>query len=104
MADPYVNTIVSSEQICSLMRRINALEAGVSGASSFHRKWGSSGSANGQFSVLHNLFVYGGEVYTTDAGNSRVQVFDTAGTYSRKWGSVGGSDGQFNGGPVGACQ
>lgn len=105
MADTYVNTIVSSEQICSLMRRINALEAGVSsGSVVYQRKWGSSGSSNGQFSTLADVYLYGAEVYTTDTGNNRVQVFDTAGVYARKWGSFGSSNGQFNGAPIGICE
>jgi tripartite motif-containing protein 71 len=36
-----------------------------------------------------------GNIYVTDAGNSRIQVFDPSGYYLRKWGTAGTNDGQF---------
>ena len=36
-----------------------------------------------------------GNIYVTDAGNERVQVFTTEGQFLRKWGSFGSGDGQF---------
>jgi hypothetical protein len=42
----------------------------------FQRKWGSPGDGDGQFNVLISLAVRDDEVYVTDSGNYRVQVFD----------------------------
>lgn len=42
-----------------------------------------------------NMFVYNDEVYVTERGNNRVQVFSLTGTYARMWGSSGTADGQF---------
>jgi DNA-binding beta-propeller fold protein YncE len=42
----------------------------------FITKWGSDGSANGQFEAPHGVAVdSSGNVYVADVGNSRVQVF-----------------------------
>jgi DNA-binding beta-propeller fold protein YncE len=35
-------------------------------------------------------------LYVLEAGNNRVQVFDTNGQFVRMWGSLGDGDGQFN--------
>jgi hypothetical protein len=63
----------------------------------FQRKWGSPGDGDGQFNVLISLAVPDDEVYVTDSGNYRVQVFDRSGKFLRKWGSSGNGDGQFAG-------
>lgn len=86
MPNPYAGQRMKSEHVCSLMRRINALEAGiVSTGYVFDRKWGSSGSGDGQFSSPQLLWVYNNEVYVADQGNHRIQVSSLTGTYSRKW-------------------
>ncbi len=38
----------------------------------------------------------GGRVYVNDAGNSRVLVFDNAGTLVEEWNKKGSGDGEFN--------
>lgn len=72
----------------------------------FLRQWGSTGTANGQFSALPG-YIYpsegigvdkNGQVYVCDPGNSRVQVFDSNGNFLRKWGQAGSLPSQFNGG------
>lgn len=74
----------------------------------FVRKWGSSGSAEGQFSLSYlpanptsgqGLGIAtdtNGFVYATDGGNNRIQVFQPDGTFVRTWGSSGSLIGQFN--------
>jgi hypothetical protein len=51
----------------------------------FIDKWGSTGSANGQFRRPRGLRIYGSEVFVVDSGNKRVQVFDLNGSFIRKW-------------------
>jgi DNA-binding beta-propeller fold protein YncE len=62
----------------------------------FTSKWGTHGSANGQFSGPQDIAAdYLGNVYVADHGNSRVQKFDSSGNFILKWGSSGTGDGQF---------
>lgn len=95
--DTYTGTIAASEQVCNLMRRINALEASVSGGTeTLDRSWGTSGSGDSQYDTIRGVHVSGDEVYTTESGNDRVKVTDLNGVYSRKWGSAGSGNGDFS--------
>lgn len=69
------------------------------------RRWGRSGMGDGQFadkdpnnqrSGPAGLAVHEDEVYVTDLGNNRVQVFNRRGMFLRTWGSPGTGDLQFN--------
>ncbi len=61
------------------------------------RKWGSQGSAAGQFMGPSGIAVAkDGQVVVADQFNHRVQVFRPDGTLLRMWGSVGSGDGEFN--------
>ena len=64
----------------------------------FILKWGSPGTANGQFHDPADLAVdsTNGFVYVADLLNNRIQKFDTEGKYLSKWGSYGSADGQFS--------
>ena len=62
----------------------------------FLREWGSAGAGDGQFNVPISVAVHGNEIYVTDSGNKRVQVFERSGRFRRKWGSAGAGDRQFN--------
>jgi hypothetical protein len=69
--------------------------------------WGSAGTGNGQFSLstgtvmVHAIAVDESKnVYVADRGNSRVQVFDSAGAFKRSIGQLGDLPGQFQGGPA----
>lgn len=54
------------------------------------------GSGNGQFNGPRGLAVdTSGNVYVTDEGNQRIQVFSNTGTFIRTWGSSGAGNGQF---------
>ncbi len=57
-------------------------------------KWGTAGSADGQFAIPMGVAVDASEnVYVTDQVNDRVQVFDSTGSFIRGWGTLFGGDG-----------
>jgi sugar lactone lactonase YvrE len=60
----------------------------------FLTKWGSPGEADGSFMEPWGITV-SGYVYVSDAGNARIQKFNTDGTFVAKWGSLGSANGQF---------
>ena len=54
----------------------------------FITKWGSKGTADGQFNFPDGIAVdSSGNVYVADDGNNRIQKFDSNGTFITKWGS-----------------
>jgi DNA-binding beta-propeller fold protein YncE len=56
----------------------------------FLTHWGSTGSGPGQFSGVKALAIDAqGNVYVADAGNRRIQVFDSEGTFKSEFGNVG---------------
>jgi DNA-binding beta-propeller fold protein YncE len=73
----------------------------VRGADAFlvrDKSFGSAGSGDGQFNDARGAAVNEatGVVYVIDAGNSRVQRFDSAGNYLSQFGSAGNGDGEFS--------
>jgi hypothetical protein len=63
--------------------------------------FGSFGSGDGQFNTvsLRMGIAYSAKnnvIFVTDARNSRIQRFSTAGVYSTKWGSAGAANNQYN--------
>jgi len=74
-----------------------ALPAIASAALQFVTKWGSQGSANGQFREPSGLVVgAGGNLYVADRANHRIQVFSNDGAFVSTWGDSGVGNGQFN--------
>jgi streptogramin lyase len=62
----------------------------------FLTKWGSLGSGVGQFNMTTGIAVdKAGNVYVVDAGNNRIQKFNSNGDYVMQWGSLGSGDNQF---------
>ena len=54
------------------------------------KNWGSRGTGEGQFNIVHGIAVDPqGNVYVGDEGNKRVQVFDTEGTFKTQFTNVG---------------
>lgn len=48
--------------------------------------WGKQGSGNGEFALLHNIWVNSlNQVMICDRENNRVQIFDTEGQYLDQW-------------------
>jgi len=75
----------------------------------FLLKWGknagagSSGSDDGQFNLPQGVSVdSSGNVYVADAGNHRIQKFDSNGNFLLTWGTFGSDDGEFRG-PTGVA-
>jgi len=68
-----------------------------SNTGTFIRKWGSTGTGNGQFNHPQGVAVdSSGNVFVVDGNNDRIQKFSNTGTFIRKWGSTGTGNGQFN--------
>jgi len=62
----------------------------------FSLKWGSFGTANGQFNEPHGIAVdSSGNVYVVELLNHRIQKFSSDGTFLTTWGSSDAADGQF---------
>jgi DNA-binding beta-propeller fold protein YncE len=54
------------------------------------KNWGSRGTGQGQFNIVHGIVVDPqGNVYVGDEGNKRVQVFDTDGNFKTQFTNVG---------------
>ena len=54
------------------------------------KAWGTKGTGDGQFDLVHDVTVDNrGRVYVADRNNSRVQVFDADGKFLTKWTEVG---------------
>ena len=63
---------------------------------SFKSKFGSQGSANGQFEDPQAIAVLAnGDIAVSDTDNHRVQIFNSNGEFKSKFGSQGSGDGQF---------
>jgi len=63
---------------------------------SFLLKWGSRGSADGQFLSPYGVAVdSSNNVYVADREKNRIQKFSSDGTFLTKWGSSGSADSQF---------
>jgi streptogramin lyase len=63
----------------------------------FVTKWGSEGTADGQFDGLESVDVDSeGNVYVADVGNDRIQKFTTNGEFILSWGTSGSEAGQFD--------
>jgi len=54
------------------------------------KNWGSRGTGQGQFNIVHGIAIDAqGNVYVGDEGNKRVQVFDSEGTFKTEFTTVG---------------
>ena len=63
----------------------------------FISKWGSKGSADGQFFNPQGIAIYSDKIiYVCDVSQNRIQKFDSNGNFITKWGKEGTGDGQFN--------
>jgi len=67
------------------------------GDGKFIRKWGTTGSGDGEFNRPAGLAVEkSGNVIVVDSGNSRLQVFTPEGKFVGKCGGPGKGEGEFN--------
>ena len=56
----------------------------------FVKSWGSRGTENGQFNIVHGIAIDAqGNVYVADTGNKRIQVFDGDGNFKTQIANVG---------------
>jgi hypothetical protein len=54
------------------------------------KNWGSRGSENGQFNVVHGIAIDANDnVYVADRGNGRIQVFDAEGSFKTQFSNLG---------------
>jgi hypothetical protein len=54
------------------------------------KNWGSRGTGQGQFNIVHGIAIDAqGNVYVGDEGNKRIQVFDRDGTFKTQFQNVG---------------
>jgi DNA-binding beta-propeller fold protein YncE len=59
-------------------------------AGEFVRKWGTKGTGDGQFNLVHDVAVdTQGRVYVADRLNERIQVFNDQGKYLTQWPGIG---------------
>lgn len=59
-------------------------------AGEFVRKWGTKGTGDSQFNLVHDVTVdQQGRVYVADRANERIQVFDPDGKYLTQWNGMG---------------
>src|SRR5688500_17962604 len=62
----------------------------------FAAKWGSNGTADGEFRHPHGLAIDSSDnVYVTVRDNTEIQKFTSDGEFITKWGSNGTADGEF---------
>ncbi len=62
----------------------------------FAMSWGESGSGPGQFDAPIGIVIHGDEVFVSDSGNNRIQVFNREGEYLRSSGKEGDSAGDLD--------
>lgn len=56
----------------------------------FIKSWGQRGTGQGQFNKVHGIAIDAqNNVYVADAGNKRIQVFDSDGTYKTEFTNIG---------------
>jgi len=68
----------------------NARVAKFDKSGKFVKSWGSRGSESGQFNTIRGIAIDAqGNIYVADAGNKRIQVFDTDGTFKTQFTGVG---------------
>ena len=83
----------------TLVSPISTAQAAVS-PPVFRLKWGTSGTANGQFDtpmgIAVNTSTVSGRVYVVDTFNNRIQYFDASGVYAGQAGEYGFDPGKFN--------
>jgi tripartite motif-containing protein 71 len=64
---------------------------------SFTLKWGSMGTADGQFLSPHGIAIDSqGYVYVGDRDRNDIQKFTSNGTFVKKWGTNASAPGEFN--------
>jgi DNA-binding beta-propeller fold protein YncE len=69
---------------------VNARVAKFTRDGAFVKSWGQKGAAEGQFNMPHGIQVDAdGNVYVSDRGNKRIEVFDNDGNFKRAITGVG---------------
>jgi DNA-binding beta-propeller fold protein YncE len=60
------------------------------GSGRWTKGWGTRGSGQGQFNIIHGIVIDAQQnVYVADEGNKRIQVFDTDGNFKREITGIG---------------
>ena len=61
----------------------------------FVKTWGQRGEGPGELREPVGIIVSGDEVFVSDAGNNRIQVFDREGRFLRQFGTEGSAPGEL---------
>ncbi len=91
-----VDVAIDGSDDIYLLDRTMARVRVYTSAAAYVRTIGSPGSTDGQFFQPTGVAVYGGSVYVTDSGNSRVQRITTAGVFETRFGTLGGGAGELS--------
>jgi PKD repeat protein len=60
-------------------------------------EWGSQGTGDGDFTYPEGIARdNAGNIYVTETGNHRIQMFNSSGTFITKWGVPGSGDGELD--------
>lgn len=69
---------------------VNARVVKFNKSGDFLLQWGSKGTGDGEFDLVHDVVLDSeGLVYVADRNNQRVQIFDQNGKFLRKWTGIG---------------
>ena len=62
----------------------------------FAMSWGEAGSGPGQFDAPIGIAIHGDEIFISDSGNNRIQVFNREGEFLRSFGKEGDGAGELD--------
>lgn len=94
----YEYRVAAVDTAATVGAKSGAVAAMFSSAYTLAATFGSGqGSGPGQFNTLRSVAVdENGNVFCADAGNNRIQKFDSSGTFLLSWGTLGSTTGKFS--------
>ena len=90
-------TITAIIMAISMLAVLSAPMVAAQDSYVFVAKWGTNGTGDGEFDYPFKIALNAvGEVYVSDAGNRRIEKFDSDGNFITKWGGPGTALGDFD--------